>query len=417
MWLLGAGLAWGLPFPARAQEGVKSETVVIPGTDVQFDMVRLPGGRFKMGSPANEPGRDGDEGEVRDMELKPLWMGKHEVTWREFDLYYETPKGAEVDGVTRPTRGREFLGQAGLQAHFQEARRPAICLRYYSAMGYCHLVSRKTGHLYRLPTEVEWEYACRAGGKAPAPAPLDDHAQFKDNSQDRTHIAGEKKPNAFGLHDMLGNAWEYCIEGRGPTILAPVLRGGAWCTPSKELRAANRKGVPLDWFAQDPNRPRSVWWLTGDFSQGFRMVRVADASDSKDREDYASKIGITIRKSAERDVKVGASAESYCRVWGEVKNGGDRALDELHLQVYYLTPKGKPHLADVIGANKPGQATFAYVFPVLVNSAYKGERRRPMKPGETRAFMADIPLSFDGEDDVDTGKFGGRTIGIVFARD
>jgi len=394
----------------------QEETVAIPGSDFKFELVRLPGGKFKMGSPADEPGRGKNEVQIREEEVKPFWMGRREVTWGEFDLFYGSPKDAAVDGVTRPTAGKEFLGQVGLPGSFQEAKRPVICLRWHSAMGYCHWVSRKTGHLYRLPTEVEWEYACRAGSDRPAPEGLKDQAWFKDNSQDRTHEIGEKKPNALGLYDILGNVWEYCLEPVAPPDYGPVLRGGAWNSASGDLRAARRQPIPEEWFGQDPNRPRSVWWLTGDFSQSFRLVRVADASDLKEREAYASRIEVSIQKSEERVAKIGTSSEFFCRVQGEVKNGGDRALEELHVLVYFLNPKGKPHPVDIQGADKPGRATFTYVFPALANSAHPGDHRQPMKPGESRKFVVDIPQAFDGEDLVQVEKFGGHAFGLVFAR-
>ncbi len=403
--LLYAALAARMPLPCGAQDAPKPETVLIPGTDVKFEIVRLPGGKFKRGDP---PAED---------EVKPFWMGRREVTWEEFDLYYGSPKDAAVDGVTRPTPGREFLGQVGLQSSFQEGRRPVICLRWHSAMGYCHWLSRKTGGLFRLPTEAEWEYACRGASEKPAPDGLGDLAWSKENSQDRPHEGGEKRPNAFGLLDMLGNVWEYCLEPHAPPDYGPVLRGGAWNRPASDLTFTRRQPIPEDWFAQDPNRPRSVWWLTGDFTQGFRVVRVADASDAKEREAYASKIEVKIDKHEERTAKIGTSSESFCRVHGEVKNGGDRTLEELHVLVYYLDPKGKPHMTDIQGADKPGRATFTYVFPALANSAHPGGHRKPMGAGETRRFTADIPESFDEDGvHVQLEKFGGHAIGVVFAR-
>lgn len=109
-WLLGAGLAGGLALPAPAQEGMKVETVSIPGNPLKFEMVSLPGGKFRMGSPPEEKGRDDDEGPVREVELRPFWMGKCEVSWAEFDEYFGTPKEKRADGVTHPTTGRQYLG-------------------------------------------------------------------------------------------------------------------------------------------------------------------------------------------------------------------------------------------------------------------------------------------------------------------
>jgi formylglycine-generating enzyme required for sulfatase activity len=271
------------------QSDPKSEKVTIPDTKLSFDLVLVPGGKFKMGSPDGESGRGKDEGPVREVEVKPFWMGRHEVTWDEFEAFYLSgDKFADTN--TRPTFPYEppdrGMGKTGY---------PAMSIQWRAAKCYCDWLSKKTGKKYRLPTEAEWEYACRAGSDKPQPEPLDDHAWYDANSNKKNQEIGKKKPNAFGLCDMLGGVWEYCLEFYGEALpdgeawkkamthlcdpyekCEHVLRGGSWASPASELRAANRQKSLPDWNDRDPNRPRSVWWLTDGPMCGFRVVREAE---------------------------------------------------------------------------------------------------------------------------------------------
>ncbi|HXX92000.1 MAG TPA: SUMF1/EgtB/PvdO family nonheme iron enzyme, partial [Planctomycetota bacterium] len=193
-----AGLAGSL----HAQEPPKKETVTIPGTAVQFDLVWLPGGPATVGSPESEPGRRADEAR-REVELRPFWIGSHEVTWEEYSLYYESWKLAKVDGVTRPSQPDVIDPKEPFPNGADQGKRhPALSIGWYGATGYCEWLSKKTGQKYRLPTETEWEYAARAGSKEALPGPLDDLAWHKGNSGDHSHEVGGKKPNAFGLFDV-----------------------------------------------------------------------------------------------------------------------------------------------------------------------------------------------------------------------
>ncbi len=140
----------------------------IPGSDVRFEMIAIPGGTFPMGSPDEEPGRGDDEGPEHPVTIRPFWMGKFEVTWDEYAAFRKgrVPSNKsnvedlarDADAVTRPTppypdetRG---YGREGY---------PAIGVSHHAAMEYCYWLSKQTGKTYRLPTEAEWEYACRAG--------------------------------------------------------------------------------------------------------------------------------------------------------------------------------------------------------------------------------------------------------------
>src|SRR5262249_40320993 len=137
-----------------------------------FDMVPIPGGKFVMGSSAGEAGRKEDEGPQHEVEIDPFWMGRCEVTWNEYEIWMfsldiqrrELAKIApnehekKADAVTRPTNPYTDMtfgmGKEGF---------PAICMTQLAAKTYCKWLSAKTGRYYRLPTEAEWEYACRAG--------------------------------------------------------------------------------------------------------------------------------------------------------------------------------------------------------------------------------------------------------------
>jgi formylglycine-generating enzyme required for sulfatase activity len=290
----------------------ESYTETIPDSKVKFDMVAIPAGEFTMGSPAGEKGRGADEGPPHPITIKPFWMGKCEVTWDEFDLYWSTKPGQKedkepekpknADAVTRPTPPyADETFDKGREGH------PVISITHHAAMQYCRWLSLKTGKVYRLPTEAEWEYACRAGTKTAYsfgddPKQLGDHAWYDANSEGTTHKVGTKKPNPWGLYDMHGNVAEWCLDHyqkdyyeKFPTdkltlnpVLLPtekrfphVVRGGSWDDedPAK-LRSAARRGSELSWIKQDPQRPRSIWWLTDAQFVGFRIVRAVEEQEN-----------------------------------------------------------------------------------------------------------------------------------------
>src|SRR5688572_16256061 len=319
------------------QSAPAPEKVAIAGTGLTFEVVPLPG----------TPGK-----------VAPFKIGTREVTWAEFNAYFESKDMATgVDAVTRPTRAISYFGQVGVPAHFLDTKRPVTNVRWHSAIGYCDWLSKKTGGYWRLPTEAEWEYAARAGETGAAPASLDEVAWHKGNSQARTHEGGEKKPNAFGLYDTLGNLWEYCLEFEKGGEFAPVLKGGCWSSAPDQLTFAARHGVPLAWFEEDPNRPRSVWWLTNkDVSQGFRVVCAADPADRDARAAAAAKIEVKAAFVKEKVAKTETSQAFFAEVAVEIKNGGDKSLDEVEVFVYYLDEKVKPHPVDAAGCDKPRQS-------------------------------------------------------------
>jgi formylglycine-generating enzyme required for sulfatase activity len=287
----------------------------VPGSEVKFTMVGIPGGTFDMGSPESEKSRLPEEGPVHAVTIRPFWIGKTEVTWDEYDQYWKTMSPAKedeefakaglvkstADALTRPTppyADETFgLGREGY---------PVISITHHAAMQYCRWLSLKTGKPYRLPTEAEWEYACRAGTKTAYsfgddPAALDDHAWYAKNSEEQPHPVGKKKPNPWGLYDMHGNVAEWCLDSYkkdayktfsltqpnlGPVNMPTpdrfpdVARGGSWADGPERCRSAFRRGSDKSWIKLDPQRPQSIWWLTSAEFVGFRVVRPVEEQDN-----------------------------------------------------------------------------------------------------------------------------------------
>ena len=165
--LLGA-----LASPAAGQD--KPETVSIPDSTLKFDLVRIPGGKAKIGS-----AEGGKDEALRDVDLRPFWIGVREVTWDEYSLYYESRKAARVDGVTRPSQPDVIDPKEPFpNGEAQGGTHPAISIGWFGAVGYCEWLTRKTGQKYLLPTEAEWEVAARAGSSDAAPKALEEFSWF-----------------------------------------------------------------------------------------------------------------------------------------------------------------------------------------------------------------------------------------------
>ncbi len=290
----------------------------IPGTEVTFEMIGIPGGVYRRGSPPQEAGRGDDEGPPHLVVVRPFWIGKCEVTWDEYDIYQEEmgvedPKEnddkrqADPDAITGPTP--PYVDKNYGHPH---KGHPAICMTHHAAMEYCRWLSKKTGKAYRLPTEAEWEYACRAGSTTAFSfgddgGQLDEYGWYIKNSPTArkinggTHAVGTKKPNAWGVHDMHGNVMEWCLDhyqkdiyatySREKPTLNPVLlpterrwshvtRGGSWADEPAQCRSAARRPSDPSWMQHDPQQPKSIWWLTKFDVVGFRVVRAVDEYDN-----------------------------------------------------------------------------------------------------------------------------------------
>lgn len=253
--------------------GFAAYTQAIPGTDISFEMKPVPAGEFTMSG--------------RQVKLDAFWIASHEVTWDEYRLFMfpKDPKDELVDAVSRPTRPYvEMSFGMGLNGF------PAISMTQHAANKYAQWLSARTGHFYRLPTEAEWEYACRAGTTEGATgAQIGDYAWFADNSSDKYQKVGAKKPNAWGLYDMQGNVMEWTLDGYAPLTPASGLlvnpwipsskpyphavRGGGWMSDAGQCLCTSRVGSDASWKMQDPQLPKSIWYLTDAQWLGFRLVR------------------------------------------------------------------------------------------------------------------------------------------------
>ncbi len=295
-------------------------TETIPGTAVDFDMIAISGGTFRMGSPENESFRNDDEGPVRDVEVSSFFMGRLEVSWDEFlafynqtaaegrqDNIYATNLG-EVDAITGPTPPWGLPDQG-----WGMGSRPAITMTWHAAETYCRWLSAITGKTYRLPTEAEWEYAARGGTTGPYffegdprkfssdrfwnrlfgtdTTVINTYVIYNENSEARTQLPGSVQPNPFGLEHVLGNVYEFTADWYAPDtyslypdgiVVNPtgpesgterVIRGGSFNSDASDVRVAARSHTRhTQWQMTDPQIPKSVWWYTDTREVGFRVV-------------------------------------------------------------------------------------------------------------------------------------------------
>jgi formylglycine-generating enzyme required for sulfatase activity/nitrate/TMAO reductase-like tetraheme cytochrome c subunit len=307
--------------PAKVEKFVNF-TEMIPGTDVSFDMVAVDGGTFNMGSPENEPLRRNDEGPVRKVTLSKFWIAKTEVTWDEYLAFFRaTSSQGRLDGAGIISGKTDAITGAtppwgAPDQGWGKGSRPAITMSWYAANVYCRWLSEVTGKKYRLPTEAEWEFACRGGTSTPYFFPgnpkkfssegllrkvirpdtttIGRLAVYKENSQARTQEPEHVGDNPFGLKNMSGNVYEFCSDfyapdayGSGsPEIVNPsgpergaehVVRGGSFRSDAAELRSAARNYTKTaQWLVTDPQMPKSIWWYSDCIDVGFRVVCEAD---------------------------------------------------------------------------------------------------------------------------------------------
>ncbi|MCL6273797.1 formylglycine-generating enzyme family protein [Muricauda sp. 2012CJ35-5] len=290
----------------------------ISGTELQITMIPIPGGSFQMGSLESEKGRSADEGPRHSVKIDPFWMAEVEITWDLYNLFVnrtidqiKTSEGLgdevalsvdAVTGATIPYVDMDFgMGVEGF---------PAINVTQFAASKFCEWLSAMTGNFYRLPTEAEWEYACRAGTETAFAfgndlALLEEYGWSMENSEGTTHKVSLKKPNAWGLYDMHGNVAEWtldkyianCYASRSKTLTENpfekpdktyprTLRGGSWMDDTSELRSASRKASDKKWKMRDPQIPKSKWWHTDAPFIGFRIVRPYHTPNAETQQMY-----------------------------------------------------------------------------------------------------------------------------------
>jgi formylglycine-generating enzyme required for sulfatase activity len=212
----------------------------IPGTSISIAMLPVPGTKLRMSAT--------------------------EVPWEAYDSFVfgfdkkdaTIPPG--VDAVARPSQPYITMDHS-----FGHAGYPVISISALGAEGFCAWLSASTGRKYRLPTESEWETAARADGAAPD---LVAAAWTKENSDGKTHPIGSKAANAWGFHDLLGNAAEWCTAADG----ARVVRGGSYLDAKESAGVGARAPANPAWNRSDPQVPKSKWWLANGSFVGFRIV-------------------------------------------------------------------------------------------------------------------------------------------------
>ena len=228
--------------PAAATRPAR-ELVLDLGDKVTMKLALIPAGDFIMGSPWAEKHHEDDEEPQRRVKItKPFYMGITEVTQEQYMEVMENNP-----------------------SNFSGKNLPLEKVSWDDAVAFCKKLSQKTGKTVRLPTEAEWEYACRAGSATrfsfgDDDKELDQYAWYNANSDSKTHPVGQKKPNAWGLYDMHGNVWEWCSDWyqdsyRNLGVNDPtgpekgslrVLRGSSWLSSPWRCRSALRRWIHPD---------------------------------------------------------------------------------------------------------------------------------------------------------------------------
>lgn len=325
----------GVPVAATAKELFTAPATVtsftkfteqIPNTAISFNMVPVQGGTFKMGSEEAEPFRKNDEGPVRTVTVSKFFMGEVEVTWDEYWAFYASTmsegrldpvvvmerNAGNPDAISGPTPPFGIPDQG-----WGSGSRPAITMSHYGAQTYCQWLTKVTGKKYRLPTEAEWEFACRGGSETPYffkgdpkrfvnkglrnkifgvdTTGINSYVVYQLNSSSKTQEPSFVKANPFGLKNMAGNVAEYCSDWYSPeaykstgnSVTDPkgpdsgeehVVRGGSYNSGAGELRSAAREFTQsVNWLKTDPQQPKSIWWYSDIKGIGFRVVCEADS--------------------------------------------------------------------------------------------------------------------------------------------
>ena len=267
-----------------------------------IDMLPVKGGEFTW------CGEEKDD--ILKVSLSPFWMSKHEITWEAYEPFMLSPIPRQKDGQpldfmrAQIKNDIEFIARPTPPYHpmtfgMKRDGHPALSMTQHAANKYCQWLSFQTGHFYRLPTEAEWEFACRAGSDSNSSWGADaqkagEYAWFGGDASTHYNVPGKKKPNSLGLHDMHGNVLEWTLDQyvpnrrkyfakdkvHNPWVKATkpyphVTKGGHWQQSLKEISAATRHQSTPVWKVADPQRPRSLWYHTTTPWLGLRIVRPA----------------------------------------------------------------------------------------------------------------------------------------------
>ncbi|NNM24377.1 MAG: SUMF1/EgtB/PvdO family nonheme iron enzyme [Phycisphaerales bacterium] len=238
-------------------------TQELAGTTVSFELAPVAGGRVEFEV----------DGTTHAVEVAPFYVATTETTWDMYDIFVfnldeSADPGPDVDAVARPSR--PYVSPDRGYGHAGYA---AISLSFRGADHFCQWLAAKTGRRYRLPTEAEWRHLCAQSGITPET--LDAHAWYEGNAEWTPHPVKQKKPDALGLYDLVGNVreWVRGVDGQ------PVALGGAF--RDAEVGCAARAVPTPEWQVTDPQIPKSIWWLSDADFVGFRVVCVPDGQEGE----------------------------------------------------------------------------------------------------------------------------------------
>ncbi len=280
---------------------------IIPQSTIRLQMVGIPAGTFQMGDAKSKAS---DDKPVLSLQISAFYMSEIEIThdlfmlFRDSDLDLDAEGAPRRDGVTRPSAPYEDpvfgMGKNGF---------PAAGMTQFGALQFCKWLSEKTGRFFRLPTEAEWEYACRAGTQTPyffgkKSKELSRYGWHQKNSNGAFQKVRQLQPNPWGLYDILGNVSEWTLDQyqadyyatlqsgatdpwRVPTDLHPrSVRGGSFRDDPKTMTSGRRIESNLDWKKRDPQIPKSFWWNTDSPFVGFRVVSPAEQPDAAQQQAF-----------------------------------------------------------------------------------------------------------------------------------
>ncbi|MDZ7718326.1 MAG: SUMF1/EgtB/PvdO family nonheme iron enzyme [Balneolaceae bacterium] len=269
-----------------------------------IQMVPIEGGTFVMGD-------ENDNSQQVRVEVNSFWMGSYEITWEQYNqfstevmsnLQKENLAGADIgvdaDVISLPTPPYVDMSFGmGTDGY------PAISMTHYAASMFTKWLTAKTGKFYRLPTEAEWEYVCKASNDN-----LAEQAWYQENSNSGYQKVGTKEPNQLGLYDIPGNVAEWTtdeyhkdyitrVQNMGPEpVVNPwfqpsdlyprAVRGASWMDPETEVSCNKRRESNSDWKMLDPQIPKSLWWHTNAQFLGFRIVRPLNEPTPEEMKKY-----------------------------------------------------------------------------------------------------------------------------------
>lgn len=241
----------------RASSEPAAYTATVPGSTVEFEMAPVP-------PDAGAPG---------------FWIGRRELTWAEYDVFRADPD-AKVQRADEPPPGADALTRptppyADETFGYGKQGMPVLSITHHAAVEYARWLARRTGLPYRLPTEREWERACRSGGDDGAVAA--GRAWVRETAGDTPHPVGTRPASALGLFDLVGNLAEWVEDGRD-ALYPHVAKGGAWTDAGSGAGCAARRVSDLSWNERDPQDPQSIWWHTDATFVGVRLIRPFETS-------------------------------------------------------------------------------------------------------------------------------------------